>query len=325
MHANINCRKPPSPPRSDKVGCAILLPTYNGAAYLSTLLDSVLAQTKQVEVVCRDDGSTDNTPSILSCYAAATSRLSWHRGACRLGPAGNVAHLLEQTDAEFYALADQDDVWHPNKMERLTVRLSGLEAEHGSDMPLLVYSDARVVDQDGRVMNPSFRSLQGLPVTWGSRLSDLLVMNPAPGCTMLFNRALRRLALPFPDRIIMHDWWLLLVAAAAGRFAYLPEALVDYRQHGANTLGASGWSSAHILRKICRGPRMSMKNIKKTQIQSGELLARLGGVLSEEDMAVVSAWAFLAERTFLARRLTCLRHGFAKPGLLRNLIFQVLA
>lgn len=114
------------------------------------------------------------------------------------------------------------------------------EARWGRETPLLVHSDARVVDASGRVLHESFFAHQG----WDFRaveLPRLLVQNNVTGCTVLMNRPLRELALRCgdPAKMYMHDWFLALTAAAFGHVVCLPRPLVDYRQHGNNEMGAS--------------------------------------------------------------------------------------
>lgn len=227
----------------------VLLPVYNGARFLAEQIDSILAQThRQLTVLCRDDASTDDSANILARYAAQFPHrvhvLSDALG--NLGARGNFSHLMNEAlafepTAEpqplcYFALADQDDLWHPEKLATLLGAMQQLEGDR-PEIPALVHSDLQVVDKDGCVIAPSMARFQGLRPD-RDRFAAQLMSNTLTGCTALMNRALLTRSTPVPPQSIMHDWWISLVASALGRRKYLPLALVDYRQHGQNTIGA---------------------------------------------------------------------------------------
>ncbi|MFY0633396.1 MAG: glycosyltransferase [Vannielia sp.] len=145
------------------------------------------------------------------------------------------------------ALADQDDIWHPTRIARGAALLADPAVS-------LVHSNARVVDAEGKVLHPSLFALERRRKAPGLR--GLLYRNTVTGMTMLFRCELAQISLPFPGQAgvhFYHDLWLGLLAEATGRVARIDEALVDYRQHGGNAVGAvdraGGW----------RLPRMSRK------------------------------------------------------------------
>jgi glycosyltransferase involved in cell wall biosynthesis len=238
---------------ADQCGTVVLLPIYNGAHYLAAQLDSILAQTeRRVLILCRDDGSRDDSPAILQHYAALHP-LQVHvlqDDLGNLGARGNFSRLMEAALAPdlwpqpvpattYYALSDQDDVWHTNKLARLISTMRELEQD-APQTPALVHSDLRVVDEAGLTIAPSMAAYQGLRPDRDSFAAQLM-SNTVTGCTALLNRALLARSTPVPPESIMHDWWISLVASAFGRRVYLQEALVDYRQHANNTIGAKEW------------------------------------------------------------------------------------
>jgi hypothetical protein len=132
------------------------------------------------------------------------------------------------------ALCDQDDIWHPNRLERGVAALQTTGAA-------LVHSDARLVADDGTsVLHKSMFAFEKRHPSPGLR--GLLYRNNITGMTCLMRLELVAQALPFPAQNgvhFHHDLWLGLMAQATGRGVYyLPEALVDYRQHGHNVIGA---------------------------------------------------------------------------------------
>ena len=148
--------------------------------------------------------------------------------------------LLSLTDDyDAYAFSDQDDIWEKEKVETLLKACRQAESEHPGQ-PVLVHSDASIIDQDGRETAPSFFRLQG----WDPgavHLNQLLVQNNATGCMMLLNRSLASLIIQHgnPEKMFMHDWFIALTAAAFGQVVFVDIPLTRYRQHGHNVIGAS--------------------------------------------------------------------------------------
>jgi hypothetical protein len=100
-----------------------------------------------------------------------------------------------------------------------------------------VHCDLAIVDKALQPVANSFAIYSGLyPAT--AHFGVLLAQNQITGCASLINRALLTLACPLPKSLRMHDWWLALLAAAAGKVAYIPQPLVQYRQHAGNVVGA---------------------------------------------------------------------------------------
>jgi hypothetical protein len=137
--------------------------------------------------------------------------------------------------SRYFAFADQDDVWDPNKLSVCLDRMRSTEGRLPG--PVLVHSDLRVVSATLEQIAPSLAGFQGLQPA-RQNFGRMLVANSVTGCTMLINEALARQALPIPASAIMHDWWLALVARTTGTVIYVDSPLMDYRQHGANTFGA---------------------------------------------------------------------------------------
>lgn len=208
----------------------ILMSTYNGEKYLRTQLDSILNQTyPSIDILIRDDGSTDGTLSILKAYAEAYPNIKYYEGMNK-GAVQSFLELLRKSDAsaKYFAFADQDDVWLPQKIDR-AVRL--LEKEK-SNKPVLYCSDVYITDErlniikkDDKNPRPSF--------------GNALVQNICTGCTAVMNQALRDIINhTAPVNIVMHDWWFYLSASLYGKVIYDEAASMYYRQHGHNEWGA---------------------------------------------------------------------------------------
>ena len=219
----------------------VVLPTYNGAAYLAEQVASIYWQTLRPQrLLVRDDGSTDGTLKLIQLLEQRYGE--WMRVLSsdgNLGCIGNINRLLSATTAPYVALADQDDVWLSHKLERSLELLQGLEAACGVELPLLVHSDLELMDEAGTSLRTTYFQLQHLNADRVAP-ADLAMSNVVTGCTVLCNRALLSQALPIPKQALMHDWWLALVASAFGRVELLADVSVRYRQHSSNVLGAQG-------------------------------------------------------------------------------------
>ena len=219
----------------------VVLPTYNGAPYLEAQLASIHAQSlRPSRVLLRDDGSTDGTQQLI--HGLQERFGSWLQvlpADGNLGCTANVNRLLQATTAPYVALADQDDLWLPQKLEQALALMQQLEARYGASLALLVHSDLELMDERGVPLGCSYLQRQCLdPLR--TTPADVSLTNVVTGCTALLNRALLERALPIPLHAVMHDWWLALVASVFGRIELLPQATVRYRQHGHNVLGAQG-------------------------------------------------------------------------------------
>lgn len=209
---------------------AVLLATYNGAKYLSEFLDSLCHQSfKDFCVYVRDDGSTDETLEIIQSYA---SKLNLHllRSSARLGPAKGFLQIMREADSRHscYLLADQDDFWYEDKIQRAFLALADQR-----DKVVLYCSRLEYVDKD----------LQHIGFSRAPRIftfENALVENVATGCTVgISQRLCAEVVASEPFDVIMHDWWLYMYCTAFGQIIYDPNASIKYRQHGNNAIGAA--------------------------------------------------------------------------------------
>ena len=234
---------------------AILLSTFNGEAFLSEQLDSILQQSfSNFIIVARDDGSADRTPVILSRYAAehAGRLFILHDEGSNLGAKASFAALMQYVlehkselglSRAYMMFADQDDIWAINKIEIEFNSLLLLEQGDGYRMPALVHSDLEVVDREGNKIAASYIAYQGLQSQRDS-LVNQVQSNLVTGCTAVINEELALKVLPIPEQAIMHDWWVAIAAVAHGRRLFIDQRLVRYRQHGRNTIGAKPFVAA---------------------------------------------------------------------------------
>lgn len=208
--------------------CLVLLSTYNGERYINELMDSVIAQENvQIDILIRDDGSTDGTLSILHRYE--NDYINVYRGN-NLRPAKSFLDLIfhSSDQYDYYALCDQDDVWKKDKI------CSAIKCIRDINGPVLYSSAVDVTDANLNLIRKSITNN-----TFKSPLYDIL-MYGTPGCTFVFNKDLMlELKKYKPTTISMHDSWISFVClAVGGKFYSDKNSYILYRQHGSNVLGA---------------------------------------------------------------------------------------
>ena len=239
-------------PTSQAKRVAILLCTYNGSRFLEEQLASIAAQVhSNWTLVASDDGSTDATLAILKAWGMTlpTPRLAVVQGPAR----GFVANFLSfitkpSIAADYYAFADQDDIWEADKLSRAVAWLGTVE----SSVPALYCARTRLVDSDNREI--------GLSPLFAKKPSfaNALVQSIAGGNTMVFNEATRRLLADagVTAGVVSHDWWLyLMVTGCGGHMHYDQRPTLRYRQHADNLVGANDHWRAQFdrVRKLFRG------------------------------------------------------------------------
>jgi glycosyltransferase involved in cell wall biosynthesis len=208
---------------------SVALCTYNGARFLDEQMRTLREQAGVAEIVAVDDASTDETWTILRSHAGQDARIRLFRNKVQLGVTGNFERAIRLVRGEWVALADQDDIWLPDKLARLRAAWDG-----GS---CLMHHATRKFRGD---VPPASRFPAGERRKFsGSDVRRLLYRNSIVGHTVLMRADMARSLAPFP-RGVPHDWWLGVGAAVLGRVQYVDEHLVHYRIHARNAFHAAG-------------------------------------------------------------------------------------
>ena len=204
---------------------SVCVATFNGEKYLAEQLDSILLNLEEGdELIISDDRSTDGTPEILAAYATRYPhkiRLLQNQGK---GVAKNFETALSQAKGDLIFLADQDDIWAKDKVKTVKAVFR--------DHP-----ECDMVVHDGLFVDGDNREIGGSIFSWRHCRRGLIrnfMKNGYVGCCMAFTQRVKNAALPFSDKIYMHDWWLGLVSEKCFRSFFLPVCLIRYRRHGGN-------------------------------------------------------------------------------------------
>ncbi len=255
--------------RPEDVQVDILLSTYNGNRFLREQLDSIITQTHtRWRLIIRDDGSTDTTVGIIRDYTRSFNNIEFIKdNHGHVGPRDSFNILLKSSVSDYTMFCDQDDIWLPEKIGKSIEAMNLLERT--GKRPGLVVADLYVIDERGATISESFWKYQGMSPVKGKSFNSMLIQNKFPGCSMMFNRELRTMALDIPREAIMHDWWMALVASALGEIQIINEPLGYYRQHEKNTIGlirgtlrGATKSITRSIYRVISGNRTAIYNLK---------------------------------------------------------------
>ena len=301
---------------------SIALCTYNGEKYIEEQLQSIITQSlKPDEIVLCDDCSNDHTIQIVERFAKTTKiSLKIVRNLSALGVIKNFEQAISLCSGDYVALSDQDDIWMPDKLAATFDAMISAEKQCEQNTPIAVHSDLCVVDEKRRIISSSFLKAQHLRHIDNGVLKSLMVQNFVTGCTMLMNRPLLQRALPIPCGVIMHDWWLALIAASCGKLVFVDHPTIYYRQHASNVIGARKyWSIANVYKFFDSITRD--QSIANT-IQQIYLLMKYVNNLNDDSRLLIDKYIrCLVKRKGILVAYEIWSMGVYKQGFWRNLAF----
>ncbi|MBN2610922.1 MAG: glycosyltransferase family 2 protein [Bacteroidales bacterium] len=215
---------------------SVCIPTYNGEKYIRQQLDSILAQLNEGdEVIISDDSSTDSTVEIINGYG--DNRIRLIEGCTFRSPIYNLENALKYAKGDYIFLADQDDIWLPEKVSLSLKYLQDFDA---------VLSDCKIVNSDLVTIHESMFEFYGAKLGLFSNLTK----NAYAGCCMAVKKSVLKCAMPFPKRIPMHDVWMGFVIELLYKPCLIHEKLILHRIHQSNASSTGFKSSYSFLKKI---------------------------------------------------------------------------
>ena len=298
----------------------ILLATYNSEKYLQEQINSIIAQDfDNWKLLIRDGGSTDSTLEIVNEYCLSyPAKIKLIISDKRYTAVENFSALLEASTASYVMFADHDDVWFKNKVSKSFDKMKESEDIFGLEMPLLIFSDKSVVDENLQQLSFSCFKYQKLnPLK--TALNFLLVQNVPTGCSILINRQLINKAGQIPLTAVMHDHWISLVATAFGKIVYLDEPTLYYRQHGGNIFGANIYGWNYFYKRYKLGLSGTKKSFYMDVKQASAFLNKYRHMLSCQQIEMLEAFSALREKSLIEKRRVLIKYKIYKSGWLRNI------
>ncbi|HEL2203279.1 TPA: glycosyltransferase family 2 protein [Streptococcus suis] len=296
----------------------ILMSTYNGQQFLAEQIRSIQEQSyTDWTLFIRDDGSSDRTREIIKDFVEQDQRIRFIDVETdeNLGVIKSFHRLLKCQKADYYFFSDQDDVWLPDKLEA-SLQESQI---YPPDQPLMVYMDLTVVNQDLHVMTESMIRSQSHHAN--TLLVEELTENTVTGGVAMINHSLAELWSGTED-ILMHDWYLALLASALGKLVFIDKPGELYRQHADNVLGArtlskrfKKWIRPHILFAVY------WDLIKNSQKQARHLLQM---PLSQSNRELIEAFVTIMDKPMLERFRILRKYGLRKNKTFHTLVFTTL-
>lgn len=253
-------------PKPDMPLVCICMATYepNQATFMRQIETLTMQTHRNWVLVIADDASSCLAVEMMRsvCELIGHDRLILRTHDDNVGFYSNFERALSYVplEADFVALADQDDFWYPDKLEKLL-------AEMTDETVQLAYSDMRIVQEDGAVLAETY---------WQGRKNEyqdfttVFLANTVTGAASLFRRKLLTSLLPFPHKVgdAFHDHWLALVAMTQGKLAYVDEPLYDYYQYGSSVIGHcdfTRWSTRDRLKSVVRNALRLLRPRKAKQ------------------------------------------------------------
>lgn len=270
----------------------VVMSTYNGSKYVKEQIDSILNQTyKNIDIVIRDDGSTDSTVKIIENYQKKHPNIKLITGK-NLGFIKSFFELLRLVESDYYAYADQDDIWLPNKIELAVEELNKLD----NTKPNLAFGNSDYYNEKMELISEGEKHrkytfnmalfacvTQGMTMTINKTARDYIVKNPPKTC-------------------FFHDWWTYLICIGMGNIAYSDVTVVKYRRMKTNaTVEGQGYFKLFIWRIKNLLMNDGIKDIKRQMINYKKIYY---SKLSEENKKALDLFSKEKYNFFRALRKT---------------------
>lgn len=231
----------------DSVKISIAMATYNGEAYIKEQLDSIFNQTfKDFELIVCDDQSKDKTAEILAEYQKNYPNFKFYINEKNLGFKKNFEKIISLCSGEYIAFCDQDDIWSNNHLQVLIEHIGNNDCIGGN---------ATFINEKGIDLNVTMTKyllIQHIPQTSQEMFKHELYGNMIQGTASLCSRKILSKALPIPDNVKFHDYWIALNACVNSGCTYIDKPILQYRRHSNNATEYDRFSLFKTIRKINR-------------------------------------------------------------------------
>lgn len=281
--------------KEDNADISVALAVYNGERFLQQQLESLENQTlKPRELVVVDDCSSDASIKIIDNFPS-TFEKKIYRNEKNEGVIRSFRKATASTTGKYIALCDQDDIWLPNKLQLSLQKIKECDENKAS----IVFTDLKVIDDEGKVINPSYWKLRST-VPDKFTLADILFGNIITGCTTFFNQRMKEEFLKMPDEVMMHDHWLALIAYSFGNYAFIDQPTILFRSHNTNVTTKT---EASFLQNFISSFRNSDLYLDENIKQAIAFRDIYKDQLSREDLRSIDSFIQMKNAGFLRRRL----------------------
>lgn len=285
------------------VPISVVMATYNGVNFLEEQILSILSQSiTPAEFIVCDDLSTDGSIEILEKFAQQGC-LTYYINEERLGLVGNFKKAVSYAAKDNYvALADQDDLWLPDKLEKSIALLEKIQKK---DTPSMVYSDLILVDENNSLLNPSFLTVLGAH-KYQHCLETLVFGNFVLGCTILMNCSMRSFFADIPEsKYYNHDAWITMIGFSFGQIGCVDFPTVRYRKHQQNVTISNLKKTSLLIRLINHTKNLfSESNFLEEQFELvGDFLKSYEKQLSTDDRSLMNRFLILKNVSYFKKKL----------------------
>lgn len=218
---------------------SVAMAYYNGGTYIEEQMESILSQLgEKDELIVSVDGASDGSKPLLLKMADIDKRIRVIKGPGK-GVVKNFENAICHCTGDIIYLSDQDDIWKPDKVEKVNAAFENPEVK-------AVLHNAEIVDENGVPMGAA-----SLFTVRGSRTGILknLIKNSYVGCCMAFRKELVQVICPIPKEMYMHDYWIGTAAEYMGKVCLLEQPLIGYRRHSSNVTQMTHGSIGFMVKK----------------------------------------------------------------------------
>lgn len=291
----------------------IVLASYNGEKYIEEQIRSIMAQShRDWNLIIHDDGSSDNTLSIIKKLQKEDSRILLKEDYIRFGsPGANFLYALKYSNAEYVMFCDQDDIWFPHKIKKMI----DYAKDWNNSIPTVVYSQSSAWCESGVIGKSTFYHPH--------MLNDFLYFNSGQqGCVSLFNAAMRQQMLRWEGEVAMHDHLLHMIGMTFGMVEYHQEPLMIYRQHNFNATGRAAVKKSG-LKEIFRHYRFPV--VERHHYNDWDKFVKIyDAELSNNNKILIREYLDMPNRHFISKLLSIYKNKFMLFGSKLRLSLKIL-
>ncbi|WP_331195336.1 glycosyltransferase [Limosilactobacillus fermentum] len=301
----------------------VLLSTFNGQEHIKDQIQSIVNQDnfKDIDLLIRDDGSTDGTIDIINHHFGKYSNIKLIKGE-NVGLIQSFFNLLQESlndnnNYQYFSFCDQDDCWLPMKVETAIREISSVEKDN-KKLPILYGCKSRIVDEK---LQYSGKETQGSKKNLS--IFFTAIQNIVPGHNQVMNRSLADIIIKRSknlDEIYSQDYWFSLVASVTGNIIFDNKSYTLYRMHGNNELG---YGTSKFSRMLDHLKRLNNGETRKMSRQLLYFKNCFSDYLTEDELNELADF-FSSQKSAITRFKYTMRTKLQRQGKVETFQFKLL-